>query len=104
LYRIVVNLCIDQNRRRPLATLNEHFNLVDPSRCVDEVIELEERDNVLAHALNDLPVRQRAAVTLVYDEGLSASQAAREIGVSAKAVERLLSRARLQLRSRLQSA
>jgi RNA polymerase sigma-70 factor, ECF subfamily len=41
-----------------------------------------------------LPERERAAMTLVYDEGLSAAETARILGASAKAVERLLARER----------
>ena len=52
-------------------------------------------------ALKDLPVRQRAAMTLVYQEGMYGAEAARVLGLSAKAVERLLARARICLRERL---
>jgi RNA polymerase sigma-70 factor (ECF subfamily) len=41
-------------------------------------------------------------MTLVYDEGLSGVEAARVLGLSAKAVERLLARARAYLREVLQ--
>jgi RNA polymerase sigma-70 factor, ECF subfamily len=103
LYRIVVNLCIDQKRRKQPEPLPEHFDPVDPAAGAEEMMESDERDSILAQALNDLPVRQRAAMTLVYDEGLSGTEAARALGLSAKAVERLLARARIYLRARLQS-
>jgi len=103
LYRIVFNLCIDQKRRRQPEPLPEHFDPVDPAAGAEEMMESNERDSVLAQALNELPVRQRAAMTLVYDEGLSGAEAARVLGLSAKAVERLLARARIYLRARLQS-
>jgi RNA polymerase sigma-70 factor (ECF subfamily) len=83
--------------------LPEHFDTVDPAAGAEEMMECDERGSVLAQALNDLPVRQRAAMTLVYDEGLSGAEAARALGLSAKAVERLLARARAYLRARLQS-
>jgi RNA polymerase sigma-70 factor (ECF subfamily) len=38
-------------------------------------------------------------MTLVYDEGLSGVEAGRVLGLSAKAVERLLARARAYLRT-----
>jgi RNA polymerase sigma-70 factor, ECF subfamily len=103
LYRIVVNLCIDEKRRRQPEPLPEQFDTVDPAAGAEEMMESDERGSVLAQALNDLPVRQRAAMTLVYDEGLSGAEAARALGLSAKAVERLLARARVYLRARLQS-
>jgi len=42
-------------------------------------------------------------LTLVYDEGLSGAEAARVLGSSVKAVERLLARARMYLRATLLS-
>ena len=46
----------------------------------------------------------RAALALVYEEGLSGAEAAKALGVSAKAVERLLARGRQILRTRLADA
>jgi RNA polymerase sigma-70 factor (ECF subfamily) len=102
MYRIVVNLSIDWRRRARTEPLPEHFDPVDPSAGAEETMELEERRAALGKALDGLPVRQRAALTLVYDEGLSGAEAAQALGVSAKAVERLLARARAALRERLQ--
>jgi RNA polymerase sigma-70 factor, ECF subfamily len=103
LYRIVVNLCIDAKRRREPEPLPAGFDLIDTRTAVDEMLESDERINVLARALNELPVRQRAALTLIYDEGLSGAEAARVLGSSVKSVERLLARARRYLRARLLS-
>ena len=101
LYRIIVNLCIDERRRRTPEPLPETFDAVDPATAADEVLAASERDNALANALRTLPGRQRAAMTLVYDEGLSGAEAARILGLSAKAVERLLARARTTLREHM---
>jgi RNA polymerase sigma-70 factor, ECF subfamily len=103
LYRIVVNLCIDQRRRVQLQSLPEDFDPVDPALGAAELVEVGERDATLARELRNLPARQRAAMTLVYDEGLSGVEAARVLGLSTKAVERLLARARAYLRVVLQS-
>jgi RNA polymerase sigma-70 factor, ECF subfamily len=102
LYRIVVNLGIDQRRRMRLEPLPEAFDPVDPAIGADERMEVDERHAALAAALEGLPGRQRAAMILVYDEGMSGVEAARVLGLSAKAVERLLARARAALRARLQ--
>jgi RNA polymerase sigma-70 factor, ECF subfamily len=101
LYRIVVNLCIDQRRRVRPEPMPDYFDPVDPAIGADEILELNERHSVLQDALKKLPARQRAAMTLVYDEGLSGAEAARILGLSRKAVERLLARARASLRERL---
>ena len=101
LYRIVVNLCIDQRRRARFEPLPDHLDSIDPAIGADELVELSEQRATLAGALSRLPARQQAAMTLVYDEGLSGAEAARILGLSAKAVERLLARARASLRKHL---
>jgi RNA polymerase sigma-70 factor, ECF subfamily len=101
LYRIVANLCIDHRRRVQPAQMPEEFDAVDPAVGADEMLETDETRTALARALRELPARQRAAMTLVYDEGMSGAEAARVLGLSAKAVERLLARARSYLRERL---
>jgi RNA polymerase sigma-70 factor (ECF subfamily) len=103
LYRIVVNLCIDNKRRREPEPLPADFDVMDAGATAEEMMESNERATVLAQALKDLPLRQRAALTLIYDEGLSGAEAARVLGSSVKAVERLLARARSYLRARLTS-
>jgi len=101
LYRIVVNLCIDQRRRVVPDPLPETFDAADPGAPADQILAASERNNALVAALRTLPERQRAAMTLVYDEGVSGAEAARILGLSAKAVERLLARARSTLRERM---
>lgn len=101
LYRIVVNLCIDHRRRIQPEPLPDNFDPVDMALPADEAMAAAQRRAAVARALRDLPVRQRAAMTLVYDEGLSGAEAAQILGVSTKAVERLLARARSTLRDRL---
>ena len=101
LYRIVVNLCIDLRRTRQPVALPDGLDPVDPSANAAETIEVDERRAALVRAIEGLPSRQRAALTLVYDEGLSGAEAARVLGISAKAVERLLARARARLRELL---
>ena len=101
LYRIVVNLCIDLRRTRQPVALPHGLDPVDPSANAAETIEVDERRAALVRAIEGLPSRQRAALTLVYDEGLSGAEAARVLGISAKAVERLLARARARLRELL---
>jgi RNA polymerase sigma-70 factor (ECF subfamily) len=99
LYRIIVNLCIDYRRRVRPEPLPDHFDPADPAAGAPEVMEVIERDAMLAREMARLPARQRAAMTLVYDEGLSGVEAGRVLGLSAKAVERLLARARAYLRT-----
>ena len=101
LYRIVVNACIDHRRKRQLHPLPDRFDPIDPATPSDQLIEHDEKRSALANALADLPATQRAAISLVYDEGLSGAETGRVLGLSPKAVERLLARARNVLRDRL---
>jgi RNA polymerase sigma-70 factor (ECF subfamily) len=101
LYRIVVNLCIDHRRRKRPDAIPEGFDQIDPAASVDEIMKAQERRAAFAAAFKGLPARQQAVMTLVYDEGMSGAEAARVLGLSAKAVERLLARARADLRERL---
>jgi RNA polymerase sigma-70 factor (ECF subfamily) len=101
LYRIVVNLCTDERRRTQPEPMSDKFDGPDQDALPDETMEAAERHARLATALRALPARQQAAMTLVYDEGMSGAEAGRVLGVSAKAVERLLARARGSLRGRL---
>lgn len=98
LYRIVVNLCIDLRRKPRAVTLPADFDPADPSAGAAEDVELDERRAALLKAIDALPPGQRAALMLVYDEGLSGAEAAQVLGVTTKAVERLLARARERLR------
>ncbi len=102
LYRIVVNLCIDYQRRARPDPMPEGYDPIDPAAGAEEMMEVQERDAALMTALKELPARQQAAMMLVYNEGVSGAEAARILGLSAKAVERLLARARTYLRARLQ--
>jgi RNA polymerase sigma-70 factor, ECF subfamily len=101
LHRIVVNLCIDERRRVRPERVPEDFDPIDPASGPDEMMAVGQRYAALTKALEDLPVRQRAALMLVYEEGMSGAEAARVLDLSAKAVERLLARARAHLRDRL---
>jgi RNA polymerase sigma-70 factor, ECF subfamily len=106
LYRIVVNLSIDRRRRGEAepGAMPEDFDAIDPGEPVDEILAASERDAALATALLALPDQQREAMMLVYDKGLSGAEAARILGLSARAMERLLMRARTTLRERLLTA
>ncbi|MDO9706814.1 sigma-70 family RNA polymerase sigma factor [Paracraurococcus lichenis] len=101
LHRIVLNLAIDRTRRRaaaPEAGGAALLALADPGPGPEAAAAAAEDRAALAAALAQLPARQRAAIALAYEEGLSGAEAAAALDVSERALEGLLRRARLMLR------
>ncbi|WP_243634360.1 sigma-70 family RNA polymerase sigma factor [Roseicella frigidaeris] len=101
LHRITLNLAIDRGRRRGRATEagEEALALLaDPAPGPEAAAAAAEDHAALAGALARLPARQRAAIALAYEEGLSGAEAAAMLDVSERALEGLLRRARLMLR------
>jgi len=101
LYRIVSRLCIDNARKKRPCCIDTLPERVDSSPGPATTLILKDRDAQIRTFLNALPARQRMAVILKYYEGLNYADIARAMGVTVKAVERLLDRARKTLRSRL---
>ncbi|GIX18228.1 MAG: RNA polymerase sigma factor [Rhodothalassiaceae bacterium] len=94
--RVVVNACRDRRRRaqrRPVTGLLE----VEEAAADLDGVERLDRVHAVREAVARLPLRQRVAVVLTYYEGLSNREAAEAMGVSVKAFEALLVRARRQL-------
>ena len=105
LHRIVVNLAIDRTRRRvpyPAAGLDAATELADPAPGPEAAAAATQARAALATALAALPSRQRAAIALAYEQELSGAEAAAALSISERALEGLLRRARLLLRSRLE--
>lgn len=101
LYRIVANLAIDHRRRRRPMSLPEDYEVADPAFGAEAVLARQEDDASLDAAMAALPPRHRMVMAMVYEEGLSGAETGRLLGLSAKAVERLLARARATLRSEI---
>jgi len=101
LYRIVVNLCLNAKRRPAGVELDAASHVADPAPGADAQLEQRERDRALNGAIDALPERQRAAIVLTYQEGLSNAEAASVLGVSVGGIEALLVRAKRTLRESL---
>lgn len=104
LYRITMNRCLNhlQRVRGRLADDDiDDLPLADPGPGPDAALGQSERQHLLGEAINALPERQRAAIHLVYGDGVSVAEAAAALMLSPKATESLLARARQQLRLRL---
>ena len=106
LYRIVINLCLDEKRkakRTPIG-LSEYSGDLESKTQDDPVaiLEAEERKNVVRKAMEKLNKRERVAVVLHRFHGLSHAEVASTTGWSQSAVESLLVRSYQKLRKELE--
>lgn len=105
LYRITVNLCIDQQRRQGLRRFlgveaaEEDDLPPDPAPDAETRTDARQRLALLTPALGALPQRQRLALLLRAVADLETNAIAAVLGSSPGAVEQLLVRARATLRS-----
>ena len=101
-YRVVSNMALDKLRGRKRWTGAEVLEgMADKGKLSDQAYEDKEMQKLMAHAINELPERQKLALTLCFYEGLSVAEAAQVIGVGEKAVESLLMRAKAGLKNDL---
>jgi len=98
LARVATNLAIDHTRRARPVPLDEAAEPVDPAVSADQKLIAAEDRRRLDRALAALPPRQKAAIALTYDEGLSNAAGAEVMEISVGAFELLLVRARRALR------
>jgi RNA polymerase sigma-70 factor, ECF subfamily len=101
LYRIVINLCLNARRRPSDLPLAAAGDPADPHADAGATLEERDRDRAVAAAIAALPARQRAAIVLTYQEGLSNAEAAAVLDTSVSGVETLLVRAKRALRESL---
>jgi RNA polymerase sigma-70 factor, ECF subfamily len=101
IYRILANLCIDRARKKhPVYTDGlADVSGISPSP-MEDLIE-KERQAQIRKALDSLPPNQKAAMILQHYEGLNYAEIAQVLGVTPKAVERLIAHARDSLQARL---
>ena len=99
LYRITYNLCIDELRKkRPLLEEHDLVSEDTPEKRLTQDID----EATLRQMINALPDRQRSAIWLSAYHGLSNKEASEILGTTVEAMESLLTRARRNLRERLQ--
>lgn len=102
LARIIVRLCLDfRSKKRPLYGALPPEVAGNYETTPEDFLEQKEIAGRLRQALEGLPSAQRMAILLRHLEGFTYSQIAEAMGISAKAVDSLLQRARQTLRARL---
>ena len=98
LYRVIVNACLNLKRaQRPLAEMELDTIADGRINAEQQYMQQQEKEQV-AHMLQALPEKQRAALLLTYYEELSDRQAADTLGMSLGALQQALFRARQSLR------
>ena len=98
LHQMAHNLAIDQHRKRHREVSLEVIDVPDPAVPSDS----SEKPYPVAQALLQLPERQRSALALTYYQDLSNREVADIMGLSTRAVESLLVRARSAMKVRLE--
>ena len=101
LQKVVTNLAIDRYRRQKPLPIEAAGDPPDPAHDTEGSFGRNEEAALVRAALEALPSRQRAAVALCYFDDMSDAAAAERLGVSVKAVESLLVRARRALKESL---
>jgi len=100
-YKVVVNLCLDWQKKKRPQSLPEDMPLVDQRDRPEQAVVRNEERRRLETEIAALPERQRAALNLCFAEGLSNQEAAEIMGVNLKALQSLLMRAKATLKERL---
>lgn len=97
LYRVAANLCTDRLRRRRGTGLDSIAEPADDKPTAEAAMQSDERSRALRAALDQLPERQRIAVTLRHIDELSNPDIAAAMDLSVEAVESLTARGKRNL-------
>lgn len=98
-YRVVTNLAIDHARKRKNTKGSDALErIMDKTAGQQEVLEEQQKQQMLEEAIGNLPERQKVALNLCFYEGLSNKDAAQVMDVNIKALESLLMRAKRGLK------
>jgi RNA polymerase sigma-70 factor, ECF subfamily len=99
LHRILHNRFIDGVRKKTEVLDSEAIDAALVDGSLSESVVLEERLSALNRMINQLPGEQRAALVLRHFQGFGNEDISHILGVSVRAVESLLARARRTLRN-----
>jgi len=103
LYKVTVNVCHDQRRRRPAqAPVEEAENVAARTADPQQELTAAERRRALELSLRLLSERERAAVVLRDLEGLSTEEVARAMGSTQATVRSQISQARVKMKGFLE--
>lgn len=97
LKRVTINKSIDRSRKFILISNDTEVEITDKSPRPDQSMESNQLSEKIEDALNALPIRHKTAIILSYYEGYKNTDSAELLGLSTKAMESLLHRARKNL-------
>jgi RNA polymerase sigma-70 factor, ECF subfamily len=100
-YKIVLNLCLDQKRKKRPIAFHENFEVEDRQDGQDIVLQDKQKQALLDFWIRSLPERQQIVLNLCFYEGLKNQEAAEIIGINVKALQSLIMRAKMTLKERL---
>jgi RNA polymerase sigma-70 factor (ECF subfamily) len=99
IYRITVNLCLDQIRKRkPQATESTLETLQSSQPNPEQQLELEQKQQRLARLIAKLPERERACLVLRDLEGLNSREVASILDCTEETVRTSIHRAKEKLK------
>ena len=113
LFQVARNRCVDEVRRkrpwsfseleagRGMSEVSELSLLLDPRPLPEEIVEQQEMQSVVQHAVNSLPVTFRAIVKLRYEGQLSFAEIACMLGIPEQTAKTYMHRAKPLLRRAL---
>jgi RNA polymerase sigma-70 factor (ECF subfamily) len=101
LHHVLVRVCLDVRSKKRPDYRRELADVADQSSTPEQLLNEREQSAAVRRALASLPARRRAAIVLRHYEDLSYQEIAQVLGISSKAVDSLLQRARRSLRSKL---
>lgn len=102
-YRVIVNICLDELRKKKPTALPTGWDAPDDSADNDTLHVIEERRKqaMLEEAMRSLPERQQTALNLCFYEGVSNQEAADIMGVPLKTLQSLIMRGKQNLKEKL---
>ena len=106
LHQIAHNLCIDilrrQRREQPLKENAD--SIIDSDQSPESLMQTQETQRQLTSAVSALSERHRTALILTYYQSLPNRDVAQIMGISVRALESLLVRARRELKKILEES
>jgi len=99
LYRVLLNACLDRKRKVVPIMTDDLEGIIDHHPIAEDLMMGRQRSEGVRVALEQLPVRQRAAIVLNYYEEMSNQEAADSMGIGLGAFQQLLFRAKQNVRT-----